>query len=114
MMASNDFSGLTSWPWALASAAAMVPILSLQRCIVFLRLLEVKRDGTRFGTPGADAVPNRFLGILRYERFELGFRALMLQEGLPGATIEIGKFGPGIRGAHIHDPNSFDAGLRWF
>jgi hypothetical protein len=56
MVATNDFSGLTSWAWALASAAAMVPMLSLERCIVALQLLEIKADGTRFGTPGADAV----------------------------------------------------------
>ena len=38
----------------------------------------------------------------------------MVQEGQPGATVKTGKFRPGIRGAHINDPNSFDAGLRWF
>jgi hypothetical protein len=27
----SDFSGLTSWAWALASAAAIVPIVSLER-----------------------------------------------------------------------------------
>src|SRR6516162_1951269 len=66
MAATNDFSGLTSWAWALASAAAMEPMLSLERCMAALHPLEIKADGTRFGTPGANAVANRFLGILRH------------------------------------------------
>src|SRR5215469_2999977 len=58
MVATNDFSGLTSWAWALASAAAMVPILSLERCMAALHLLEIKADGTRFGTPRSNAMAN--------------------------------------------------------
>ena len=67
MVASNDFSGLTSWAWALASAAAMVPILSLERSTIALQLLEIKGDGTRFGTPGTNAMADRLLGILWYQ-----------------------------------------------
>src|SRR5437764_11291738 len=29
----SDFSGLISWAWALARAAAIVPIVSLERCM---------------------------------------------------------------------------------
>jgi hypothetical protein len=40
----NDFSGLVNSICALASAAAIVPIDSLERCIVGLRLIELKAD----------------------------------------------------------------------
>ena len=33
MVATSDFSGLTSSPWALASAEASVPIERLDRCM---------------------------------------------------------------------------------
>jgi hypothetical protein len=32
----------------------------------------------------------------------------MVQKGLPGTTVEASKLGPGIRGAHIDDPNGFN------
>ena len=32
----------------------------------------------------------------------------MLQEGLPSAAEQTGKFGPGIRVSHIDDPNGFN------
>src|SRR5215469_6875653 len=114
MVATNDFSGLTSWAWALANAAAMVPILSLERCMAALHLLKIKADGTRFGTPGPDAMASRFLGILRHQRFQLDLRTLMLQKGLSGAAEDSSKFRPGIRGAHVDDPHRFDAWLRRF
>src|SRR5262249_39571981 len=114
VVATNDFSGLTSWAWALASAAAMVPILSLERCMAALQLLEIKADGTRFGTLGPDAMASRFLGILRHQRFQLDLRTLMLQKGLSGAAEDSGKFRPGIRGAHVDDPHRFDAWLGRF
>ena len=38
--------------------------------------------------------------------------ALMLQKGLPCAAEDSGEFGPGIRGAHIHNTDCFDPGLR--
>src|SRR5215469_11122631 len=52
-------------------------------------------------------------GILRDESLELRSRTLMLQKGLPGATEDSGEFRPGIRGAHIHDPDCFDPRLQW-
>ena len=33
MVATDDFSGLTSCAWALAKAAAIVPMVSLERCM---------------------------------------------------------------------------------
>jgi hypothetical protein len=42
----NDFSGLTSCACALASAAAIVPIVSLERCMTTPRIEQVEADGT--------------------------------------------------------------------
>src|SRR6266568_6649526 len=53
-------------------------------------------------------------GVLRHQRFQLGFGALMLQKGLSGAAEYTGKLPPGVRGAHIHDPDGFDSWLWWF
>jgi len=36
----------------------------------------------------------------------------MIKKGLSGAAEDSGKFGPGIRGAHIHNSNSFDSEFR--
>src|SRR5215470_290444 len=82
----SDFSGLTSCAWALARAAAIVPIVSLDRCTANLRFEEIETDGARLRTLRANAMADRFLGILRHERLQLGFRALMVQKGLPGAS----------------------------
>src|SRR6516165_2665368 len=37
----------------------------------------------------------------------------MLQKGWSGAAEETGKFGPGIRVAHIDNSDCLDPGLRW-
>ena len=45
IVATSDFSGLTNSPWALASAAANVPIEGLDRCMaVILSTEEVEAD----------------------------------------------------------------------
>jgi hypothetical protein len=36
----------------------------------------------------------------------------MIQESLPGIAEETGKFRPRVRGAHIHNPDCFNPGLR--
>ena len=46
MVAVSDFSGFVRSDWALASAAAIVPIDSLQRCMAVLRCDDVETDGT--------------------------------------------------------------------
>src|SRR5262249_35281623 len=53
IVATSDFSGLVSSACALASAAAMVPIDSLQRCMAALHAQDVK----------ADRLANRFLEV---------------------------------------------------
>src|SRR5215471_1897875 len=37
----------------------------------------------------------------------------MVEKSLPGCAEQIGKFGPGIRAAHVDDADSFDSGLGW-
>jgi hypothetical protein len=44
----RDFSGLVSSAWALARAAAMAPIDSLERCIGYLHVHQIKTDGAGF------------------------------------------------------------------
>jgi hypothetical protein len=67
MVATRDFSGLVSSAWALASAAAIVPICSLDRCTaLLLDAHEIKADGTRFRPLGANAMAYRLLRIVRH------------------------------------------------
>ena len=42
-MPTSDFSGLTSWACAFANAAAIVPIVSLERCTAILNQ-KIKAD----------------------------------------------------------------------
>src|SRR6202034_3059993 len=80
IVATRDFSGLVSSAWALASAAAIVPICSLDRCTaLLLGSQEIKTDGARFRPLGANAVADRLLRIVRHQDFELGFGSLVLE-----------------------------------
>src|SRR5215469_16987726 len=54
---------------------------------------------------------NHLFGVLRHQCFQLDPRALMLQKGLSGGTEDSGKFGPGIRGAHINNADRLDPRL---
>jgi hypothetical protein len=47
MVAMRDFSGLVSSARALASAAAIAPIDSLERCMVLLRHKDIETDRAR-------------------------------------------------------------------
>src|SRR5580704_10263786 len=115
MVAVSDFSGLESSAWALASAPAMVPIVSLDRCMVCLLLAQdIEAHGSGFRALGPDAMTGGLLGVLRHQPLELGSRALMLEKGRPGPAKRPGKFGPGIGGTHIDDANGRDAGPRRF
>jgi hypothetical protein len=72
MVAISDFSGLVSSPWALASAAAMAPMVSLERCIGGLHIRDVKADSARFRPFGAQAMADGLLGILRHQLLQIG------------------------------------------
>ena len=67
-------------------AAAIMPIVSLERCATILRLDEIEADRTRFRALGADTVPDRLLGVLRHQRFQLRFRTFVIQKGLSRIT----------------------------
>src|ERR1035437_3963150 len=107
MVAMRDFSGLLSSPWALASAAAMAPMVSLERCIGQLRIHEVKADGPRFGPFGAQTVPNGLLGILRHQLFQVGLGAFMFLVGRAGSAVHGRELRPRVGGAHIDDADRF-------
>jgi hypothetical protein len=54
-------------------------------------------------------VPDRLLRVLRHQRLELTFCALVLEEGFPGAAKERCELGPRIRCAHIDNADGLDA-----
>src|SRR5450755_16104 len=109
MVAVSDFSGLVISACALASAAAIAPMVSLDRCIARLHAAQqIETDRPRFGPLGADAVAEGFLGILRHQDFEFGFGPFMVQEGCAGLAKYPCQFGPGIGCAHINDAHRCD------
>ena len=55
---------------------------------------------------------DRFLGILRHQSLQLGLGTLVLKKGWSGAAEDSGKFGPGVRGAHVNNSDCLDPGLR--
>src|SRR5258707_447655 len=112
MVAVSDFSGLASSIWAFASAPAIAPIDSLERCMTDLRHLEIKADGARFRTLGRDAMPDGLLGILRHQLLQLALGGFMIQEGSASLAKHPGQFRPGIGRSHIDDPNRLDPGPR--
>src|SRR5260370_24698175 len=101
MVAIRDFSGLVSSPWALARAAAMAPIDSLERCIGHLH--QVEADGAGFGAFCPEAMSDRLLGILRHQFLELGLGALMFLKGRSGPSEGCCEFRPTVRCGHIDD-----------
>src|SRR5215467_8701724 len=108
MVATSDFSGLVSSACALASAAAMVPIDSLQRCMAALHAQDIKAHRTGFGSFGPDAMADRFPGILGHKGLELRLGILMLEVSLARAPKHGGEFRPGIGCAHVDDAHRFD------
>src|SRR5499427_7693168 len=58
-------------------------------------------------------MPDRLLGVLWHEAFELRLRVLMLQMGLACAPKYAGEFGPGIGRIHVDDPHRLNASSRW-
>src|SRR5262249_41582055 len=108
MAATSDFSGLVSSACALASAAAMVPMDSLQRCMAALHAQDIKAHRTGFGSFGPDAMGDCFLGALGHKGLELRLGILMLEVSLARAPKHTREFRPGIGCAHVNDPHRFD------
>src|ERR1700674_5157873 len=92
MVAVSDFSGLVISDWALARAAAMAPIESLERCIARLHFQEIEADGAGFRALGPDAMAGRLLGVLRHQPFQFGLGILVLQKGHSGLPKDPGEF----------------------
>src|SRR5215469_15718637 len=100
MVATSDFSGLVNSACALASAPAIVPIFSLDRCMGLpLDLKEVEADRARLRTLCSDPMADRLLSIFRHQAFELGLGLLMLEVRLPRPDKDVGERRPGIGSA---------------
>src|SRR5580704_3869518 len=113
MVAVSDFSGLVSSACAFASAAAIAPMVSLDRCMAPLLIVEkIKADRARLRTLGPDAMAGGFLGVLRYQGLELGPGPLMVEKGGTGGAKKAGELRPRIRLAHVDDVNPFGSGPR--
>src|SRR3954453_22298605 len=96
MIAVSDFSGLASSICAFASAAAIAPMVSLDRGMTGLRFLEIKTNGAGFRAFGPNPVAHRFLGVLRHQLLELGLGGVVFGMGAAGLTKHGCEFGPGI------------------
>ena len=104
----SDLSGLVSSACALASAAAMVPMDSLERCMAALHAKDIKAHRTGFGSFGSYAMADRFLGILGHKGLELRLGILVLEVSLARAPKYAREFRPGVGCAHVDDPHRFD------
>src|SRR5271163_2096195 len=101
MVATSDFSGLVSSACAFASAAAIAPIVSLDRCIAVLLGEKIKADRARLRALGANAMASRLLGVLRHQGLQLGLGAFVVEKCGPGGAKEAGKFRPRIGLPHV-------------
>src|SRR5258707_1278248 len=79
MVAVNSFSGLASSPCALARAAAMAPMDSLERCMVRLHVHQIKANRPGYRAFGAQAMADSFLCILGNELFQFCLCSFVLQ-----------------------------------
>src|SRR5262245_15357215 len=77
----RDFSGLVSSICALARAAAIVPIVSLERYMLCLRVGNLEAHCPRARALGPDPMTDGFFGVLWHQAFQLGLRAFVLQVG---------------------------------
>ena len=97
MVAMSAFSALVSSACAFASAAAIAPIVSLDRCIATLsRREQIEADRARLRSLGSNAVAAGFLGVLGDQGLELGLGSLMVEKGGAGGAEEAGELRPGI------------------
>src|SRR4030081_3718892 len=97
MVATRDFSGLVSSAWALASAAAIAPIVSLERCMACLHVHEIEAHRPGFGALRPDAMPNRLLGVLRHDGLEVGLCPFMFEKCRAGGAKNGRQITPRIR-----------------
>src|SRR5205085_12061008 len=81
-----DVSGWMRSIWALASAAAIAPMLSLARCIGCLHFQQIETHRAGFRAFGAQPMADGLSGVLRDELLQLGFGVFVLEEGWPGGA----------------------------
>src|SRR5580700_552061 len=111
MVATRDFSGLTSSACALANAAARLAMDGLDLCTAALRAEEVEADGARFRTLGPDAMPSRLLGVLRHQTLQFGLGLFMFEVRRTGLRENRSELRPGIGRAHVDNTDRLDP---WF
>src|SRR5207248_496478 len=103
MVAVSDFSGLVSSPWALASAAAMAPMVSLELCIGHPHIHEVKAHRARLRAFGTQPMADGLSGVLRHELLQLGLGVFVFDEGRPGAAESACELCPAVGCMHVDD-----------
>src|ERR1700679_2600478 len=108
MVATSDFSGLASSTCAFARAAAIAPIVSLDRCITVLLSEEIEADRARLRTFGPNAVAAHLLCVIRHQSLELGLCPLVVQKSGTRGAEETGELHPRIGAAHVDYANCFD------
>src|SRR5580692_10557149 len=111
MVATSDFSGLTSSACALAKAAARLAMDGLDLCTAALHAEEVEAHRARFRALGPDAMPSRLLGILWHQTLQSCFGLFMFEVRRTGPRENRSELRPGIGGAHVDDADGLDAGL---
>src|SRR5215218_1903160 len=91
----SDFAGLVSSSCALARAAAIVPMFSLDRSMAALHChnLEAYRTGLRPLRP--HTVPTRLPGVFGHEHLELSLRFVVLQGRRPRPAEHRRELRPG-------------------
>ena len=114
MVAVSDFSGLISSPCAFASAAAMAPIGSLERCMINFQAQNVEAHRAGLGTFRPDSVTDGFLCIFRQEGLELCLGILVFEVRLSRSPKYAGELGPSVRRAHVNNPYRLDSRARRF
>src|SRR5262249_29463138 len=114
MTPTSDFSGFMISSCAFASAAAIAPTDSLDRCMAALEFQDIDSHRPRFRPFRPNAVPGRLFGVLRHQSFELGLGNLVSQMGLASVRKSWEESGPSFWEPLAHDPPRLDAGARWF
>ncbi|KRQ92992.1 hypothetical protein CQ12_38425 [Bradyrhizobium jicamae] len=97
-----------------ASAAAIAPMRSLERCIGTLRLDGIEADCTTFGSLGPDAVPNGLFCVFRHKLLELGLCSLMILVSQAGLQVGCCKLRPKVGRGQIYDLDRLEPRARRF
>src|SRR5262249_17925138 len=96
MTPTSDFSGFMISSWAFASAAAIAPTDSLDRCTAALQVQDIDSHRPRFRPFRPNAMPGCLLGVLRHQSFELGLGVLVFEVGISRTPKYAGEFGPRV------------------